>query len=98
MATHKLITNGSFGKPETEAMSAAYESALVDLGITNRDDPITDQIARAIVYLVTTGERDPKLIEQRAINALGIRRRCRIDPHYRKFFRDRRAKLFRSTF
>lgn len=74
MAIYKLIANGSFGQMEIEAMSAAYEAALIDLGIANRDDPITELIARAIVNVVATGERDSKVIEQRAINALGVRR------------------------
>jgi hypothetical protein len=74
MAIYKLIANGSFGQMEIEAMSAAYESALVNLGIANRDDPITELIAKAIVNVVATGEREPQLIEQRAINALGVRR------------------------
>jgi hypothetical protein len=34
MAIYKLIANGSFGPQEIEAMSAAYESALIDLDIT----------------------------------------------------------------
>ena len=62
MAIYKLIANGSFGPDEIEAMSAAYEN------------PITELIAKAIVNVVATGERDPQLIEQRAINALGVRR------------------------
>jgi hypothetical protein len=74
MAIYKLIANGSFGQMEIEVMSAAYEAALINLGITNRDDPITELIAKAIVNVVATGERDPKLVEQRAINALGVRR------------------------
>jgi hypothetical protein len=74
MAIYKLIANGSFGQMEIEAMSAAYEGALVDLDIANRDDPITELIAKAIVNVVATGERDPKLIQTRAINALGVRR------------------------
>jgi len=74
MAIYRLIANGAFGPLEIEVMSAAYVSALVDLSITNRDDPITELIAKAIVNVVATGERDPKLIEQRAINALGVRR------------------------
>ncbi len=37
MAIYKLIANGSFGPDEIEAMSAAYESALVNLGIVNRE-------------------------------------------------------------
>jgi hypothetical protein len=73
MAIYKLIANGSFGQKEIELMSAAYESALLDLGI-NRDDQVTELIAKAIVNVVATGERDPELIERRAINALGLRR------------------------
>ena len=73
MAIYKLIANGSFGPNEIEVMSAAYESALVNLGIANRA-PITELIAKAIVNVVATGEREPQLIEQRAINALGVRR------------------------
>ena len=44
---------------EIETMSAAYESALVNLRIANRGDPITELIAKAIVNVVATGERDP---------------------------------------
>ena len=50
MAIYKLIANGAFGPLEIAAMSAAYESALDNLGIANRDDPITELIARAIHY------------------------------------------------
>jgi hypothetical protein len=74
MAIYKLITNGSFGPQEIEAMSAAYENALIDLGITNRDDLITELIAKSIVNVIATGERNPELIKERAINALGLRK------------------------
>jgi hypothetical protein len=74
MAIYKLIANGSFGQKEIELMSAAYERALIDLAITNREDPITELIAKAIINVVATGERDPKLVEERALNALGLRR------------------------
>jgi hypothetical protein len=55
-------------------MTAAYEGALIDLGVANRDDPITDLIAKAIVNVTATGERDPIVVKERAINALGVRR------------------------
>ena len=74
MAIYRLIANGAFGQKEIELMSAAYESALVNLGVANREDPITELIAKAIVNVVATGERDAALVEQRAINALGLRR------------------------
>jgi hypothetical protein len=74
MAIYRLIANGSFGPDEIEAMTAAYEGALTDLRLPDRDDPITDLIAKAIVNVTATGERNPELIKDRAINALGVRR------------------------
>jgi hypothetical protein len=74
MAIYRLIANGSFGPDEIEVMTAAYEGALIDLGLSNRDDPITELIAKSIVNVTATGVRDPVLIKERAINALGVRR------------------------
>jgi hypothetical protein len=74
MAIYRLIANGSFGPDEIEVMTVAYEGALIDLRVTNRDDPITDLIAKSIVNVTATGERDPVRIKERAINALGVRR------------------------
>ena len=74
VAIYKLIGNGSFGPDEIEVMKAAYEAAVVDVGITDRDDPITELIAKSIVNVTASGERDPKQVMERALNALGIRR------------------------
>lgn len=49
MAIYRLIANGSFGPPEINAMTAAYEAALLDLALVDRDDPITEIVATAIV-------------------------------------------------
>jgi hypothetical protein len=48
MAIYKLIANGSFGPDEIEVMKVAYEAALVDVGVTDRNDPITELIARRL--------------------------------------------------
>ena len=74
MAIHKLIANGSFGPDEINVMKAAYKAALIDVGVSDRDDPITELIAKAIVNVTATGERDPNAVMERALNALGIRR------------------------
>ena len=74
MAIYRLIANGSFGPDEIEVMKAAYEAALLDVGVATRDDPITELIAKSIVNVVATGERDPQAVMQRALNALGVRR------------------------
>jgi hypothetical protein len=71
---HKLIANGSFGPDEIEVMKAAYEAALIDVGVTNPDEPITELIAKSIVIVTASGERNPKEVMERALNALGVRR------------------------
>jgi len=74
MAIYRLIANGTFGPEKIKAMTAAYEAALIDLGLVDRDDPITEIVATAIVNIVGLGEHDPTTIKDRALNALGARR------------------------
>jgi len=50
----------------------AYEDALRVLGLANRTDPITEIVAKKIIEIVQTGERDPLRIRARAIADLGI--------------------------
>jgi hypothetical protein len=71
MAIYRLIASKSFGPDEIEPMTAAYEGVLVELRL-NRDDPLTEDIAKAIVNVTATGERDPERIKVRALNALGL--------------------------
>jgi len=73
VAIYRLIADGSFGPAEIEAMTAAYEAALLDLGLVDRDDPITEIVAKAIVGITGLGERDPTTIKDRALNAIGAR-------------------------
>ena len=72
MAVYRLIANGTFGPEEIKTMTAAYEAALLDLGL-DRDDPITEILATAIVNITSMNERDPVTIKERALNTLGAR-------------------------
>jgi len=74
MTIYRLIANGTFGPEEIKAMTTAYEAALLDLGLVDRDDPITEIVATAIVSITSMGEPDPVTITKRALNALGARR------------------------
>jgi hypothetical protein len=71
MVIYRLIANRSFGPAEIKAMTAAYEATLLDLGLVDRDDPITEIVATAIV--TSKGERDPTIIKDRALKAIGTR-------------------------
>ena len=73
VAIYRLIASGTFGPEEIKAMAAAYEGALIDLQLMDRNDPLTELIAKAVT-VTATGERDPENIKERALNALGVRR------------------------
>ena len=60
MAIYRLIASGTFDPDAIEAMTAAYESALSDLRLVDRGDPLTDVIAKSIITVASTGERDPE--------------------------------------
>jgi hypothetical protein len=74
MAIYRLIANGSFGPDVIEPMTAAYERALSDLQLIDRNDPLTELIARSIINVAANGERDPEIIKERALHALGVRK------------------------
>ena len=74
MAIYRLIASGTFGPDEIKARAAGDEGALIDLHLIDRNDPLTELIAKAIVNVTATGERDLEKIKERALNALGLRR------------------------
>lgn len=72
MAIYRLIASGTFDPEAIEAMTAAYEGALSDLGLIDRTDPLTELIATSIINVTEAGERDSERIKERALNALGV--------------------------
>ena len=72
MAIYRLISQGSYGPEEIKIMSAAYEGALADLKLNDRNDPITELIASTIVAVLNGGESDPIKLKERAFHALGL--------------------------
>ena len=68
----KMLEESSYDSATIAVVSAAYESARSDLGLTDRKDLITDTLARKIIEVAHTGERDPDRIRQQALDRLGI--------------------------
>jgi hypothetical protein len=75
MAIRRLIAAGSYGPDEIRAMTDAYDIALIVLRLNDKDDPITELLAKSIAAIVATGERKPGEIATKAIDALGIDRK-----------------------
>jgi len=70
MAIYRLLQKSAFGPEDTKRMGAAYELALVQLELKDRDDPLTESIAKFIVEIAQTGEKDPGMICARALSLL----------------------------
>jgi hypothetical protein len=70
MAIFSLIVDSAFCPEEIETIASAYETALCDLGLVDRNDPLTDIVAKAIINVAAIGERNPEKIKERALRAV----------------------------
>jgi hypothetical protein len=73
MAIYRLLQNSAFGPEQIRYITKAYEDALRALGLADRTDPITEIIAKKVIEIAQTGQRDPLQIRMRAIAELGVR-------------------------
>jgi len=60
VAIYRLLQGAGFDEEAVKAMTTAYEAVLPELGLADRADPLTDLVARKIIALARTGERDPE--------------------------------------
>jgi hypothetical protein len=79
MAIYRMIRQSAFEPEAIERMTAAYEHALKVLGLIDRNDPITELVARKIIEIAEVGERDPDRLCQCVLDALRTERNA-TDP------------------
>jgi len=72
MAIHRLLQNTVFGPDDITSMAEAYENALRTLGLVDRNDPVTEIVAKKIIEIAQTGERDPLRLAALTIQQLGV--------------------------
>jgi hypothetical protein len=61
----------AFDESAVKGMTAAYEATLVELGLTDRTDPLTELVASKIIaYCQTTGECDPERLCELVLKAI----------------------------
>jgi hypothetical protein len=70
VAIYRLLAKTAFGPEETKCMGDAYELCLKVLRLKDRDDPITETPAEYILQIAQSGERDPRLICDQAIQRI----------------------------
>ena len=70
MAIYRLLQKSAFDPDDCKRMGEAYELALARLELKDRDDPLTETVAKLIVDVAQTGVKDPELICALALSQL----------------------------
>ena len=70
MAIYRILQNSPLSPEDLSRLVAAYEATLKALGLTDRNDPITELVARKIIEIGQTGVRDPLQISRLAVTDL----------------------------
>jgi hypothetical protein len=53
-------------------LTTAYEKTLHTIGLVDRNDPLAEMIAKKIIEIAQTGERDPAKLSALAIKELEL--------------------------
>jgi hypothetical protein len=72
MPIYRLLQNVPMGPEEIARLTTAYEETLRTIGLVDRNDPITEMIARKIIEIGQRGVRDPMLLSELTIKEMGI--------------------------
>ena len=73
MAIYLLFQNSPLGPEEISILTDGYEQTLKALGLVDRNDPITDMVAKKIIELGQRGVRESKQLSSLAIKELGVK-------------------------
>ena len=71
MAIYRLLQHSAFTPEDIHPITTAYEDCLRILKLTNRSDPLTEIIAKAIFEIAQTGVRDPIQLRNLALEQIG---------------------------
>jgi hypothetical protein len=72
MPISRLIEKGSFERVEIERLQKAYEITLKQLHLVDRNDPLTELVAKKIIEIGGNAVDNPAQLSARAINELGL--------------------------
>jgi hypothetical protein len=73
MAIYRLLQHSTMGPKEVSCITAAYEQALHTLCVKDRDDPLTEMIAKTIIKIAQSGVHGPAQLSALAIKELELR-------------------------
>ena len=68
MAIYRKIKGMAFDDQAVKAMTDAYETILVELGLKDREDSLTETIASKVIQYCQTGECEAKRLVRLTLN------------------------------
>jgi len=72
MAIYRILQNSPLGPEEIAKLTDAYERTLRAFGLVDRNDPITELIAKKIIELAQRGVREAKQLSALAVKELNV--------------------------
>ena len=70
MPITRFLQTSTFNSEQIQELVAAYESALASLNLTDRTDPLTELIAKAIIECAKPGELDRAKLRDCALGTI----------------------------
>jgi hypothetical protein len=71
MTIRRLLQNSSISPEEIIRLRVAYQKTLHRLHLVDRNDPVSEIVAKQVIQIANTGVRDPAQICRIAIKQLG---------------------------
>jgi hypothetical protein len=75
LAIYRRLSEASFNDADIKCMTAAYEAALGELRLNDREDPLTEITASKVIQVFRAGQHDPTKICERTLTELGCGQR-----------------------
>jgi hypothetical protein len=69
MPIRSLFGEGAFSPEDVAVITSAFEDTLQSLGLIDRKDPAVSMVARRIIELAKSGERDPILLRDAVLKS-----------------------------
>lgn len=67
MPINRLLADSNLGPEEIKRLNTAFACALRSLSLVDRNDPLSEMVARKIIEIGAT-ESDPQKISQKAVS------------------------------
>ena len=74
MSMSEPLLSCSLGPEDIQGLVAAYEQALIALGIEDRNDPMTELVAKNVFEIRQMGVRDPAKICSLAVHLRSVQK------------------------